>query len=351
MCAAPTAAYPVRMTRRVRSGWTAAVAVVALAAVATVGLVMPARAGPRVLAEKNANLDIARRVATRLQAKGVGVAMTRTGDQTVSLGARTNLVTARHADLFVAVHNNAGSSAAARSEVYHQVGSSASARLGALVGNGLRANLPGRDVRVVGRSSGAGPDRDYYFVLRNSPVPALIVEGAFVSNPAEARLLATSPDFRQRLADGIAGGVLAWVSSQPSAGGPDIQPGAHAQVPVVATPLGVTAVAANSHNVNLTWSAPATDPAFRVYRDGRLIGETANPAYSPSGGAGHPMAFRDAWVGPGQVHQYDVRGAVPSLAGLVLESLSATASLKVPAITVVVDPGHGGRDSGALGTY
>jgi N-acetylmuramoyl-L-alanine amidase len=339
------------MTRRVRNGRAAALGVVVLAAVATAALVVPAHAGPRVLAEKDANLDIARRVATRLQADGLGVAMTRTGDQTVSLGARTNLVTARHADLFVSVHNNAGSSTAAHSEVYHQVASSASARLGTLVGNGLRADLPGRDVRVVARSSGAGPDRDYYFVLRNSPVPALIVEGAFVSNPTEARLLATSADFRQRLADGIADGVVAWATSLPSPTAPNVDAGLHAQLPVVATPLGVSAVAANSHNVDVTWAAPVSDPAFRVYRDGRLIGQVANSAYSPGGGPGHPMAFRDAWVGPGQAHVYDVRGAVPSLAGLVLESLSATASVRVPAITVVVDPGHGGRDSGALGRY
>ncbi len=339
------------MTPKARSGWMAGLAVVTTAALATLGLVLPAQAGARVLAEKTVNLDISQRLAGRLQAAGMGVALTRTGDQTVSLGARTNLVTARHADLFVSVHNNSGSSTAVRSEVYHQVTSSASSRLGALVGNGLRATLPGRDVRVVARSSGAGPDRDYYFVLRNSPVPALIVEGAFVSNPAEARLLATSPDFRQRLANGMADGILAWESSLPSPTAPDLPPGLHAQLPVVASPTGLAAVAANSHNVDLTWSAPSQDPAFRVYRDGRLIAQVSNPAYSALAGPAHPMAFRDPWVGPGQVHHYDVRGAVPSLAGIVLESLSPTASLTVPAISVVVDPGHGGRDSGALGSY
>lgn len=194
---------------RCRRAWiTAALAGIF---VAWLGLVGPVRAGG-TLSEKNANLDISNRVAGRLRGAAITPVMTRTTDRFVALGDRTGLVRASNADLFVSVHNNAGSRSD-HSEVYHQVKNPSSARLGALVADGLRARVPGREVRIIARASSSGSD--YYFVLRNSPVPALLVEGAFVSNPREARLLATSAAFRQQIADGIADGVIAYV--RPSA--------------------------------------------------------------------------------------------------------------------------------------
>lgn len=326
---------------RHRRAWTATAVAAALAI--WFGFMTPATASGHTLSEKTANLDIANRVAGRLRSAGITPAMTRTGDSTVSLGSRTAAVSARRADLFVSIHNNCCSNSN-HSEVYEQVGDPSSAQLAELVAGGLRARMGGREVRVIARASSTGVDRDYYYVLRNSPVPAIIVEGAFVSNPTEARLLATSSAFRQSIADGVADGIVAYERGV-GAGAPNLAAGIHLPLPIVPTPSGVRAAAMNSRTVNVSWTATAATPTFRVYRDDRLIGEVAN-----AGPGRRAYSFVDHWVGPGQRHTYDVRAAEPAVA-LVAESLPATATVRIPGMTVVVDPGHGGVDSGALGSY
>jgi N-acetylmuramoyl-L-alanine amidase len=46
-------------------------------------------------------------------------------------------------------------------------------------------------------------------VLRHTKCPAILVEGGFLSNPREGARIANSPAHRQRLADAIAGGIIA----------------------------------------------------------------------------------------------------------------------------------------------
>jgi hypothetical protein len=68
----------------------------------------------------------------------------------------------------------------------------------------LRLGLPDRGVKSAG-----------FYVLRHTLMPAVLVEGAFLSNPSEALLLAR-PEARQRLAEGIGAGIVRWVQG----GGP-----------------------------------------------------------------------------------------------------------------------------------
>jgi len=58
------------------------------------------------LIEKDINLDVAKRVATYLQAHGVKVVMTRTRDVTVSLPDRTDLANRLNPDLYLSIHSN-----------------------------------------------------------------------------------------------------------------------------------------------------------------------------------------------------------------------------------------------------
>jgi N-acetylmuramoyl-L-alanine amidase len=48
-----------------------------------------------------------------------------------------------------------------------------------------------------------------YYVLRHTRCPAILVEGGFLTNPREGARIAGSPAYRQRLADAIAGGIIA----------------------------------------------------------------------------------------------------------------------------------------------
>src|SRR5439155_1342675 len=119
--------------------------------------------------EKDLNLDIARRVQARLLAAGVPVLMTRTSDKTVSLAQRTQSANSHHVDIYVSIHNNGSTNhSAGGTEVYRQVKSSDSARLGGDL-RGALARSPGLPTSLHARTGDHG---DYYYVLRNTRMPA-----------------------------------------------------------------------------------------------------------------------------------------------------------------------------------
>ncbi|MEI8013021.1 MAG: N-acetylmuramoyl-L-alanine amidase, partial [Candidatus Omnitrophota bacterium] len=49
-----------------------------------------------------------------------------------------------------------------------------------------------------------------YFVLRNTLVPAILVEVGFISNPREANLL-KDPGYRQKIADAVTQNMMRYV--------------------------------------------------------------------------------------------------------------------------------------------
>jgi N-acetylmuramoyl-L-alanine amidase len=66
-----------------------------------------ATVGPTGLTEADANLGVARALATLLQQAGARVVLTRSTDSTVSLVQRTRYARLQNADILVSVHNNA----------------------------------------------------------------------------------------------------------------------------------------------------------------------------------------------------------------------------------------------------
>lgn len=70
--------------------------------------------GPRGLTEKELVLDVARQLASRLEAQGLRVVLTRKDDRFVPLEQRTAIANDARADLFVSIHANAARSARVR---------------------------------------------------------------------------------------------------------------------------------------------------------------------------------------------------------------------------------------------
>lgn len=299
-----------------------------MAVLVVVGTALPAHSQQTVL-EKTVNLDESNRLAERLRAHGLTVVMTRTSDSNPSLATRGRM--GRQGDVLISVHNNASTSSAARgTEVYAQVANATSLELARKIHNGIvsRAGTPARGVKRR-----AGQNGDYYAVLRHSPVPAVIVEGAFLSNPGEARLL-SQPEFRQRLADGIADGVLAqFVSATPRGPGAGAPVGLLSNSLVVA-PRGLQATTAG-RDVRLSWQ-PGLATVYEVWRDGHLIGTTPSPNFVDQGA-------------PFGGHHYDVRAVLGDPNSPLGES--PTSGVDVALGRVVIDPGHGGSDSGAVGRF
>ena len=172
-------------------------------------------AGRTLIYEKDVTLDIAQRLAAWLRARGYPVVLTRTEDlaggnrpyttELADLRARVGIANRAGADLFVSIHENAFIDPAMQGTEtyqYYLAGTPARALAVAIQQQVLlRLGLPDRGVASAG-----------FYVLKHTVMPAVLVEGAFLTNPGEAALLAR-PDVRETLAEAIGAGVDAYAHS------------------------------------------------------------------------------------------------------------------------------------------
>lgn len=159
------------------------------------------------IVEKDVNLDVVLRVRERLVARGVRVTLVRDRDVFVELDDRVAMSNRLRPDLFVSVHVNHAENRTARGfmvYVYNEA-SAASVRAGTTMASALRsAGIP---------MWGKGLFRGNLKVTRETNAPAMLVEVGFASHPIEAVSLA-SPAYRQRIAEGIASGILQHLGSR-----------------------------------------------------------------------------------------------------------------------------------------
>jgi N-acetylmuramoyl-L-alanine amidase len=193
--------------------------------------------GPAGELEKNITMAVARATATRLQAAGVTVRLTRDGDDGVSLGDRTALANQLDADAFVSIHANAYRGKGVRgAETYYMsvdasdadaAAAAAAENVGAApdtvqlilwdmahVANlNASANLA-RSIQEHFNELQGIKDRGIrqapFVVLTGATMPAALVEVGFLSNAADARRL-TSAAGQQELAGVLAEAVLGFL--------------------------------------------------------------------------------------------------------------------------------------------
>ncbi|CAN0199290.1 unnamed protein product, partial [Phaeothamnion confervicola] len=160
--------------------------------------------------EATVTLDICKRLAVALREQGWNVIMTRTENVDVSywgssateeLGARVKVANERKADIFLSVHCNASvsSSSSGTSIHYYKQGDYVFA-------HELQSNV----ISATGCPN-RGLQANRFYVLTHTQMPAVLVETAFISNSQEGSKLG-DPNFRQRVADGIAQGVRQYAS-------------------------------------------------------------------------------------------------------------------------------------------
>ncbi|MEI6892366.1 MAG: N-acetylmuramoyl-L-alanine amidase [Pontiella sp.] len=184
----------------------------------------PGTVSPSKTMEKDVVLDIAHRVRKLLEAKGIQVRMTRTGDTYPQLDARTTYAYKVGADLFISIHANAAGASSASgvetfvtavagydsSNYYGQAADKQSQRnntydpLNAILGFSIQSNLV-----KMSRRKDRGLRRARYSVIKKATCPSALVECGFLSNPAEEALLKTSR-YRETVARGISNGVLGY---------------------------------------------------------------------------------------------------------------------------------------------
>ncbi|HTW73335.1 MAG TPA: N-acetylmuramoyl-L-alanine amidase, partial [Steroidobacteraceae bacterium] len=215
----------------------------------------PGATGPDGTHEKDVTLAIGRALAARIdRTPGMRAVLTRDGDYFVPLLGRIERAQAAHADLFVSIHaDSVRDPAISGASVYilsERGASSAAARELAEEENAadLRGGIPLsaqapalRSVLLdlsqnasIGQSGEAAQDvldaldavgdvrkrevqRAAFVVLKSPFVPSMLVETAYISNPADERRL-RNPRQQQLLAEAIFRGIAAYFRQYPPQG-------------------------------------------------------------------------------------------------------------------------------------
>lgn len=216
--------------------------------------------GPGGLQEKDATLDIAKRLAATLpKALACRTVLTRDADVLIPLDDRASIANHEKADLFLSVHANSSRAASARgSETYYlsleasdkiaqevareenqsgaaaagstPAGTSANPALDFILWDLAQsahlkeaselAEAIQTELNAVSDTANRGIKQAPFRVLVGATMPAVLVETAFISNPEEEKRL-RSPEFQQAVADAVARAVARFFSRRtPGTGRP-----------------------------------------------------------------------------------------------------------------------------------
>jgi N-acetylmuramoyl-L-alanine amidase len=156
------------------------------------------------VAEKDVNLDIALRTRDIIESGGYRVVMTRDKDEYVSLARRCAMADGARASILLSVHNNSRPPDAEGTTTYFYRGSEEGGRLASFV--------QGQVVLSIRRAN-RGTRGSRLYVVSNVGMPAALLEGVFLSNVEDARLI-KEPRFRQKIAEGAAAGVLDYLADR-----------------------------------------------------------------------------------------------------------------------------------------
>ncbi len=154
--------------------------------------------------EKELNLDIAKRVRDVLESKGQTVIMTRETDIFVTLAERADLANSMLPMFFVSIHNNSiENPEISGAMTFHYSSSAEGKKLATYIQRRVTAETSALDKGV--RTAN-------FYVLRETIVPAALVECGFLTNETEEKKL-RDPQYRQSMANAIANGILDYCAS------------------------------------------------------------------------------------------------------------------------------------------
>ncbi|MBD0384586.1 N-acetylmuramoyl-L-alanine amidase CwlD [Paenibacillus sedimenti] len=171
--------------------------------------------------EKDINLAITLQLRDYLQQAGAIVVMTRETDtdlagsgtkgyskrKTEDLHNRAEITNNKKADMFLSVHLNSIPSQKWRgAQTFYYPNNPNNPTLAALIQNELKKNLENTD------RAAKEADKSVY-LLKTLTIPSALVEVGFLSNPDEARLLA-SEKYQKKVAASIYQGVLRYYSGE-----------------------------------------------------------------------------------------------------------------------------------------
>ncbi len=135
----------------------------------------------KYLVEKDIDLQMAKGCSDYLKEHNVDVLISRTGDIDSSINEKTTMCNHWGADLALDIHNNAGGGEGF--EVWHSVNG--------CKGKVLAQNIEKEVLKIGQKSRGLKTKKnaygsDYFGFIRQTKCPAIICEGVFVDNKADA---------------------------------------------------------------------------------------------------------------------------------------------------------------------
>lgn len=157
----------------------------------------PGAKGATGLREKEVNLAVATYVADFLRSAGAEVTLTRSNDTFLSLAGRVQVAHNNDADAFVSVHSDSFKETSQGSTTFYHSGKNPSWQQSKQLSDIAIKKITSQ-LGTVNRGS---QDKSLH-VIRETEIPAILVEMAFISNPNEEALL-KSDEFRQKAAQAI----------------------------------------------------------------------------------------------------------------------------------------------------
>ena len=163
----------------------------------------PGAIGPTGLKEKDVNLSIATRLASIAMMRGHFPVLTRMRDEFQSLKYRTDYANREGGRCFVSIHCNSFTSPVPEGfEVFsYRAGSQASSDLAECVISAWRLSFPSHVIR--------GHKKSGFYVIAKTKMPAILLETAFIKNPAWEPWLRDEKN-HQAMAETIMAGIEAW---------------------------------------------------------------------------------------------------------------------------------------------
>ncbi|NLP30604.1 MAG: AMIN domain-containing protein [Clostridiales bacterium] len=166
-----------------------------------------AKLNGKVIREKDLNLTIALRIYELLQKAGANVTMLRDKDVYMSLYSRPEGANSLNADLLVSVHNNAATKSSPNgTEVLYynkedekSIYGFTSQEVAELIQKELVVETGLKDRGII--------DCPHLAVLNKSLMPAVIIEGGFLSNPNDLQHMVTE-EFKEAYAISVVRGVI-----------------------------------------------------------------------------------------------------------------------------------------------
>ena len=152
--------------------------------------------------ESDINLQVAKKVESKLKAKGIDVKMSRSSDVFYSLSERAKMANNYGADAFVSIHQNSATNATANGiETYYN--------RDRVEDKPLSDDVQKQVISQTGASN-RGVKNAGFKVLVDTKMTAALVECGFISNETEVKNISNSV-YQDKLATGIANGIESYL--------------------------------------------------------------------------------------------------------------------------------------------